>query len=66
METVTTVAGTGKGGYTGDGGAATGAQLFGPSGVAVDSNGNLFIADRVNYRIRKVSATGANENAAIS
>jgi sugar lactone lactonase YvrE len=56
--TVTTVAGTGKGGYNGDGVAATQAQLFGPSGVAVDSNGNLFIADRVNYRIRKVSATG--------
>src|SRR5215471_9746282 len=56
--TVTTVAGTGKGGYNGDGVAATQAQLSGPSGVAVDSNGNLFIADRVNYRIRKVSATG--------
>jgi uncharacterized protein (TIGR03437 family) len=56
--TVTTVAGTGKGGYNGDGVAAIQAQLFGPSGVAVDSNGNLFIADRVNYRIRKVSNTG--------
>jgi len=56
--TVTTVAGTGKGGYNGDSVAATQAQLFGPSGVAVDSNGNLFIADRVNYRIRKVSTTG--------
>ncbi len=57
---ITTVAGNGKQGSSGDGGPATSAELYGPSGVAVDSLGNLFIADSVNFRIRKVtSATGA-------
>ena len=56
--TVTMVAGNGKGGYSGDGGAATSAQFSNPSGVAVDSDGDLFIADRINYRIRKVSTSG--------
>ncbi len=52
---ITTVAGNGSYGFSGDGGAATKAQLLSPTGVAVDKNGNIFIAD-VN-RIRKVSAT---------
>ncbi len=56
---VATVAGNGIPGYSGDGGAAINAQLSNPSGVAVDSNGNLFIADRTNFRIRKVSTSGA-------
>ena len=51
---ITTVAGTGKFGFSGDGGAATAAALANPSGVAVDGAGNLFIADLDNYRIRKV------------
>jgi hypothetical protein len=53
---ITTVAGMayGPAGYSGDGGAATNAELFSPSGVAVDSAGNLFIADLNNQRIRKV------------
>lgn len=55
---VSTVAGNGRSGYSGDGGPAISAQLSYPSGVAVDNNGNLFIADRINYRIRKVSANG--------
>ena len=50
--------GTGSSGYSGDGGAATSASLCGPEGVAVDSTGNLYIADRWNHRIRKVSTTG--------
>jgi len=54
----TTVAGTGTSGYSGDGGPATSAQLYGASGVALDGHGNLFIADLFNYRIRKVSADG--------
>ena len=54
---ITTVAGNGNrgdGGDGGDGGPATSAKLFGPTGVAVDASGNLFIADRINSRIRLV------------
>jgi sugar lactone lactonase YvrE len=53
---ITTVAGNGKQGYSGDGGAATKAELKFPAGVAVDSSGNLYIADTGNWAIRKVSA----------
>jgi sugar lactone lactonase YvrE len=55
---ISTVAGNGTGGYSGDGGAATNAELNNPSGVTVDANGNLFIADQRNQRIRKVSTNG--------
>ena len=55
---ISTVAGTGRGGYGGDGGPATAAQLGGPEGVAVDGAGNLYIADSDNHRIRKVDAGG--------
>ena len=55
---ITTVAGAGTRGYSGDGGAATAAQLSFPVGVAVDGAGNLYIADSYNYRIRKVDAAG--------
>jgi sugar lactone lactonase YvrE len=57
-DTITTVAGTGKKGFSGDGGAATNASLFLPGAVAVDGAGNLFIADTGNERIRKVDANG--------
>ena len=56
--TITTVAGTGTAGFSGDGGAATSAQLNLPLGVAVDSAGNLFISDSNNYRVRKVDTNG--------
>jgi sugar lactone lactonase YvrE len=56
---IITVAGNGTTGYSGDGGAATAAQLASPSGVACDYAGNLYIADTNNYRVRKVSAAGA-------
>jgi uncharacterized protein (TIGR03437 family) len=49
-----TVAGNGTIGFSGDNGLATSAQLYGPNGVAVDSAGNLYIADNGNNRIRKV------------
>ena len=52
---ITTVAGNGITGYTGDGGVATRASLQTPFAVAVDLSGNLFIADEYNYAIRKVS-----------
>jgi uncharacterized protein (TIGR03437 family) len=56
--TLTTVAGTGHEGFSGDGGPATAAQLHGPAGLAVDGAGNLYIADVVNERIRKVTPAG--------
>ncbi len=56
---ITTVAGSGTAGYGGDGGAAASAQLNLPIGVAVDSSGNVYIADFGNSRVRKVSASGA-------
>ncbi len=52
---ITTVVGTGTQGFRGDNGPATSAQLYWPWGVAVDSAGNLYIADSNNNRIRKVS-----------
>jgi trimeric autotransporter adhesin len=55
---ITTVAGNGSMGYSGDGGPATAAQLAGPEGMAVDSAGNLYIADYDDCRIRKVTAAG--------
>ncbi|MGA2174598.1 MAG: immunoglobulin domain-containing protein [Verrucomicrobiota bacterium] len=55
---ITTIAGNGKYGYFGDGGAGTNAELNGPSGVAVDIYGNLFIADSGNNCIRKLAANG--------
>ena len=55
---ITTFAGTGEEGYGGDGGPAAEAQLNWPTGVAVDDNGNVYIADRNNERIRKVATSG--------
>ena len=55
---ISTVAGTGTGGFSGDGGAATAAQLNSPSSVALDGSGNLYIADTGNSRIRKVDSSG--------
>ncbi len=52
------VAGTGQPGYLGDGGQARAAQLSGPKGLALDRDGNLFIADQFNHRIRRVGADG--------
>ena len=56
--TIRTVAGNGANGYAGDGGAATDAQLFDPWGLAVDGSGNLYIADQLNNRLRKVAPDG--------
>jgi sugar lactone lactonase YvrE len=55
---ITTVAGKGTYGYSGDGGAATNAQFYNPGGLAVNAAGGLFIADSANHRIRKMDARG--------
>ena len=52
LGTITTIAGTGVPGYSGDGGPGTEAQLTSPFALAVDGSGNLFVADLGNYRIR--------------
>ncbi|MGH8974160.1 MAG: DUF7594 domain-containing protein, partial [Acidimicrobiia bacterium] len=55
---ITTIAGTGTAGFSGDGGPATSARLNTPHGIAVDAAGNVYIADPPNQRIRKVDTTG--------
>lgn len=55
---ITTVAGNGVAAFGGDGGPASAALLARPGGVAVDANGNLFIADGDNHRIRRVDRSG--------
>jgi len=57
---ITTVVGTGAPGYAGDGGPAVNALLDYPSGVSVDSAGNLYIADTLNFAIRKVDVNTKN------
>ena len=56
--TITTFAGNGGDGYSGDSGPATQAQLSKPFGLALDKKGNLYIADRENNRVRKVNPQG--------
>ena len=55
---ITTVAGTGIGGYSGDGGPATAARISHPNGIAVDGGGNIYIPDQLTARVRKISAAG--------
>lgn len=55
---IRTIAGTGRAGYSGDGGPATEARLSAPYGVAVDTSGNLYIADLGNHRVRRVTPDG--------
>jgi trimeric autotransporter adhesin len=57
--TISTIAGTGTNGETGDGGAATAALLRGPRSVSVDAQGNVFVADTENNRIRMIAPGGA-------
>ncbi len=55
---ITTVAGTGQPGYSGDGGPADRAMLNDPRGLALDAAGNLYIVDLANFRVRKVGLDG--------
>ena len=61
---ITTVAGTGSSGYNGDRGPATQAALRAPYGVATDHQGNLYIADTFNHRVRKVTPAGSIDTVA--
>ena len=56
---ITTIAGVGTYGFSGDGGPATGAQLAFPKGVAVDATGNVVFADQNNNRIREILSGSA-------
>ena len=56
---ISTFAGTGTGGFGGDGGSATSSLLWGPRGVAADGSGNVYIADTFNSRVRRVDSSGA-------
>lgn len=62
--TISTIAGTGKLGWGGDGGPATKAPLWGPCGVAVDNRGRVYIADSDNCKIRVVRADGTIDTVA--
>jgi len=53
---ISTIAGTGVAGFAGDGSAASNAQMNFPTGMAIDSSGNLYIADTLNGRVRKISS----------
>jgi hypothetical protein len=55
---ITTIAGTGVGGFSGDGGPALNAKIAWPYDIAIDRAGNLYIADMMNKRIRKISTSG--------
>jgi sugar lactone lactonase YvrE len=55
---ISTVAGDGTNGYSGDGGPATNAEVYYPTGVAMDPSGNLYIADYYNNRVREVATSG--------
>ena len=63
---ISTIAGTGKSGYTGDGGPATSATVNQPAGVAVDPSGNVYVADTDNNVIRKLTPTSSGVAPAIS
>jgi trimeric autotransporter adhesin len=57
-QTISTIAGNGTAGFMGDGGPATSCELHGPYGTFIDRNGNIYIADALNHRIRKINTVG--------
>jgi sugar lactone lactonase YvrE len=59
MRRATSISGTGRADYGGDGGPAVKAALNNPMGLALDSAGNLYIADTGNNRVRRVTGAGS-------
>ena len=55
---ITTVAGNGIGGYSGDGGQATAAEIYHPNLITLDAAGNIYVADYLNNRVRKINTSG--------
>ncbi len=54
---ISTIAGTGTGGFSGDNGQATTATINGPHGIDIDSSGNVYFNEYVNHRVRKIAAS---------
>ncbi len=61
---ISTVGGTGIGGFSGDGGPALSAMFSSPAGVSTDAAGNIFVADKGNHRIRKIGTDGTTATVA--
>ena len=57
INVISTIAGTGASTYSGDNGQATSASFFNPSGIVLDSSGNVFFAEWGNHRIRKITVS---------
>ncbi len=57
ISVISTIAGTGTASYSGDGGAATSATIYSPSGIAIDSNGNVYFNEFNNHRMRKITVS---------
>ena len=64
--TITTIAGDGNSGYTGDGGPATSAEFTMPYGLAVGGSGRIFIADQANFVVRMLTGAASSSTPAIS
>jgi sugar lactone lactonase YvrE len=63
---ITTIAGTGNAGFSGDGGPATLAEIKGPTGIVIDDSNNVYFSDFLNNRIRKISFSTGSINTLIN